>query len=509
MKRFFMSVLVLSMTSLLLTACNDNNGSSPTSSNTASTPVSSASVSVPNASAPITSASVSPGTNPGATPGASGNTATTTEKPITAGTINTLKDLYSAEHPLEIKKGSDAKIYRASNQLLYTIADMLTKSEEIDTASAEGKKLASSIVKSNSDYSLQFDGAKLLLVNVKENTAYFDGESTIYKFWGDSKNLWENIKWDTSKSSADISEKGLECQESSYMQDITGDNTPEKISLIYKVGKNMDFRGDLILRVNDKAESVVITQTEWQIFPQRTINESPTIKTMGQKSSKNKILFVTLSWLSTSNGSTADIYAYLYKDSKLTNLDLYAPETLFSYESGDSVKISFPQVNSSQTVKFNSKSYETLVEKGKTLKSLITDKANLSNIPQFFKIDDFNGDGDLELCSMSTLMFESLGRMSFGVEYTFYKSANDGLKPVKVLLAPPYIEDLDVKLERYLYGLLFDYNYFTVNEKGAIVSSWYKASTDYKESEIINKINKLISSKHLVKKGNNVYVNIP
>ena len=87
-----------------------------------------------------------------------------------------------------------------------------------------------------------------------------------------------------------------------------------------------------------------------------------------------------------------------------------------------------------EVIKFNSKSYERLIEEGKTLKEFLNDPNSLINNPRYFKLEDFDGDGLEELCSMSNLMFESLGRMSMGIEYTFYKAANNTVKPAKIIV---------------------------------------------------------------------------
>ena len=53
------------------------------------------------------------------------------------------------------------------------------------------------------------------------------------------------------------------------------------------------------------------------------------------------------------------------------------------------------------------------------------------------------------------LIFESLGRMSMGIEYTFYKAANNTVKPAKIIVVPPYQDgDKGVLVEKYIMGAI-------------------------------------------------------
>lgn len=496
MNRFFKSFCIIALSTLILTSCSgkNNNVTSPT-------PLSSSSqVTVPQSTPTPSSSDL-----PSASSAAATATASTATKNATPGSINKFSDLFSIEHILDIRKASDTKFYNTSQLLLYTIADLLTKADKIDDNDPEDKAIASKFDRKKYDYVLQFDGAKPIFVSIKDSIVYFDGETEYYRLWADSKKLWDNITFDSNKKLADINEKGLEIQDKSFDSDINGDGKKEKISLVYKGGKGYDFRGDLLLRV-ENSDAVVLPQTQWQVNPKRTISQPPTVYFMPQKGSNNKILIVTLTWFAGSIQTSGDVFAYSYNNGKLTDLDLRAPQTVFKYTGGNTVTMEFPQMKSSQVVKFDQPAYERLIEKGKSLKDLFNDPNAFANSPLYFKLEDYDGDGINELCSMSTLMFESLGKMSMGFQYTFYKGSDNKLSPVKVIIAPPFIdEDKDVQIERFIMGLIFDYNHLTViNDE--IKDSWYKPSNKYKKNEIASCINRMISENKLYKKGNNVYV---
>lgn len=489
MKKFLKTSLIIALSTMVLTSCSSRNNNV-----IKSTPITSTSES----STPLKD-------TPSNLPASPSAAATSAPKNATAGEVNKLPDLYSAERVLDIKKASDSAFYNTSKVLLYSIADLLSKANLLDNTNQQDAAISSKFDKKKYDYVLQFDGAKPIFVSTKDNLFFFEGENELYKFWADSKNLWNNLIFDKTKNTVDINDKGLEIQEKTFDSDINADGKKEKVSLIYNKDKELDFKGDLILRV-DNNDATILSKTQWQVNPTRTIFQPPTIYFMPQKGSQNSIIIVTLAWLDQSIESLGDVFAYVYNNGKFSDLDLHAPQTVFNYTSGNTVKVDFPELNSSQLLRFDSPSYERRIEDGKTLKEFLNDPKSLMNTPLSFKIGDYDGDGIKELCSMSNLMFESKGEMSMGIEYTFYKSANNTLKPAKVIIAPPYIsKDKDVLIERYIMNLVFYHDYLTV-KNNEIKDSWYKPSNEFKKEEIAGGINRMITENKLFKKGNKVYV---
>ena len=494
MNRILKSSFIIALSTFILTSCSGNDtGNSPTPTINTSQTMSQLS--------PTPSSSSSPE----ATPELSASPESSAPKDATPGIINNFSELFAIERILDIKKASDSTFYNTSRLLLYSIADLLTKADVIDNNNPKDREIVSKFDKNKYDYVLQFDGAKPIYVSVKDSIVYFDEEDKLYKLWADSKKLWENITFDNTQKLADIKEKGLEIQEKKFDSDINGDGKTEKVSLVYKGGTDYGFNGDLILRV-ENSDITVLKQTQWQINPKRTISQTPIIYFMPQKDSKDKIIIVTLTWIVDSIEALGDVFAYSYSNGKLSNLDLRAPETIFNYSGGNTVNIEFPQTKSSQTVKFDNAEYEKSVEKGKTLKDVLNDKNAFTNNPYYFKLEDFDGDGIKELCSMSSLIFESTRQMSIGIQYTYYKASNNKLLPAKIIVAPPYMDDdKEVRIERFIMGLMFDYVHITfVNNE--IKDSWYKPSNVFKKEEIAACINKMINEGKLYKKGDSVFV---
>ncbi|HOV25794.1 MAG TPA: hypothetical protein PK566_05480 [Pseudobacteroides sp.] len=488
MNRILKTSCIIALSAFILTSCSsNNNGNSPT----------------PTINASQTETQLTPTPSPSSSPDSSPESSA--QKNATRGSVNNFSELFAMERILDIKKASDSTFYNTSRLLLYSIADLLTKAEVLDNNNSKDREIASKFDIKKYDYVLQFDGAKPIFVSVKDNIVFFEDESKLYKLWGDSKNLWENLTFDETQKIADINEKGLEIMEKRFDSDINEDGKTEKVSLVYKGGKDYEFRGDLILRV-ENSDITVLNQTQWQINPSRTISQPPIIYFMPQKDSKEKVIIVTLTWLVDSLETLGDVFAYSYSNGKLTDLDLRAPETNFNYSGGNTVKIEFPQTNSSQIVKFDNVGYEKSVEKGKTLKDVLNDKNAFTNNPLYFKLEDFDGDGIKELCSMSSLVFDSMRKMSIGIQYTYYKASNNKLAPVKIIVAPPYIDDdKEVRIERYIMDLMFDYAHITL-VNGEIKDSWYKPSNAFKKEEIAACINKMISEGKLYKKGDSVFV---
>lgn len=432
-----------------------------------------------------------------------------------ANAINNFEGIFARSHTMKIKKNGDEKYYDASKSLTFAVADLFSKVLEADSSSKE----VQGYDMQKYDYLIQFDGAKDILFSVKDNLAHFDGETKIFKIWGDSSNLWNNIKTQIQSNTADLDEKGLEIMEKSYKFDLNGDNTPEDVRLTYKVSNNYDFKGDLVLRVNNSSFQSVFTNGIWQVYPSRTVKEFPDVKILPVKNSNKNMLLVTYSNTATEFGYSGEIVAFDYDKDTLKSIPLQATLTTFNYESGDTVKIQFPELNSFQTVKFNVDDYTKVLKKNKTLKSLFKNIYVFKNHPLDFYLKDFNGDGKPELCSKSCLLFkgssgsateidsEISSDISIGYQYTFYTCENQSIKPTKVMVAPPY--DANYKegiIEEDILKMIFEHGTLTLGDKG-IEDSWYQPSADYTGAEVISTINRFVKENKLKKNGKIVSVN--
>lgn len=419
--------------------------------------------------------------------------------------IKKLADLYTQEHTLQIQKNNDKTYYTSSKLLTHVIADMLGKANEIDLQTNEGSKLAKGYDFQKYDYRLKFNGAKDIYFSASDNTLHFEGEKQLYKVWGDSKCLWENLTLDSKASTADLKDKGLEVMSLNYENSIHGDGTKDKISLVYRASKNLNFKGDLILRVNT-SETVVSKDIQWQTVPQRTIYQNPEVLFLPQKGSRDMNFVVTLSWISESNDIAGDAWTYRYKGNEIQRVNFNAPETVFKYEKGNAFKVEFPEINASQEVRFNSSEYQKYLGNNK-LKDLLSNESAFHNVPHSFEIKDYNGDGCMELGSFSSLMFEADITLGMGDQYVFYQCENDSIKPVKVIIAPPYDEkDKSVLVERELLDMMHAHGYLTLGDNG-IEDSWFVPSKDYSSDDLKNMINQLVHANQLKKQGKKIFFN--
>ncbi len=429
--------------------------------------------------------------------------------------ISNFESLYTRSHTMKIKKNGDEKYYDASKTLTFAVADLFCKVLEVDSSEKE----VQGFDMEKYDYRIQFDGAKDILFSVKEGLAHFEGETQIYKIWGDSSNLWNNIKTQTQSNSADLDEKGLEIMEKTYKFDLDGDNTAEDIKLVYKVSNNYDFKGDLVLRVNNSSFQSVFTNAIWQVYPSRTVEEFPEVKILPSKKSGKNMLLVTYSNKATEFGRSGEIMAFDYDKDSLKTVPLQAPITTFDYESGNTVKVQFSELNSFQVVKFNLEEYSKALKNGKTFNSLFKNIYAFRNHPLDFYLIDYDRDGKLDLCSRSCLLFKgSSGStteiyseistdISMGYQYTFYTCDDQSIKPSRVLVAPPHdTNNKEGIIEADILKMIFEHGSLTLGDKG-IEDSWYKQSDEYTGAEVISIINKFVSENKFKKNGKIITVN--
>ncbi|MDP4117419.1 MAG: hypothetical protein Q8903_14890, partial [Bacteroidota bacterium] len=266
---------------------------------------------------------VKPGNSP--TSSKTGSTSSVTEGVYGVGydeskEIDALNTLFDTSHSLQIVKKGGTQ-YNASSVLTDVIADLLAKAVEVKPDSPAGAKLINGYDFKKYDYKLIFNGAKPLLISIKDNLVHFDGQNTLYELWGDSSKLWENIKYDSKLDKYDLSSSsGLETMVKHYKNDITGNGRMTDINLVYKSSNNSDFKGELLLRIGT-SEVSVYKDFSWQLRPEPTINEPPQIKFLSQKGTSNKIIIVYFSRLTGGYSQTGEINTYCYKSGKIQDID--------------------------------------------------------------------------------------------------------------------------------------------------------------------------------------------
>lgn len=421
---------------------------------------------------------------------------------ISKGTVNTMSELFKASHPLEIKKKDQKSYYTCSAQLAHVIADLLCKTGQLDPKT--NSDIISKIDLKDYDFELQFDGAMTLYLSLKNNVVFFEESKDIYEFWGNTSNLWDNITFDDKKNSSDLNEKAYQIMEKSFNSDINSDGTEEKISLIYQSSQAMNFTGDLLLRVNE-SDIPVAKSLQWQIFPSRTIADSPIIKYTPQSNSSNKLILVSMSWLvNDSNGTIDEIFPFIFKDNKLSLTDFAPPSVEFNYESGDIINYNFPKLNINLPVSIPFSDFNKALNKDQSLSDLLKDTKAFSNTPLAYNLIDINNDGFDELVIKSSLTFSSLSKISLGESYNIYKLSDDSVKLINVIISPPYIvEDKTTLTDKFVLDSIFLYKSIKFDGE-KITDSWYKKSDDCPEEYIIKSISKL-TEKGFIKKSDNTY----
>jgi hypothetical protein len=419
--------------------------------------------------------------------------------------MSEMDKIFSTQRTLKIEKNGDRGFNDATDLLTYVVADLFIKAVEVDPESPEGSKLIQNFDYNKYDYKLQFSDSKNILISIKDNIAHFENDKTLYKFWGDTSKLWLAIKPD-STGKLDLAEGGLETMVKNYQQDIDGNGQKTDISLVYKASGKSDFKGDLILRIGD-TQTTVYPGLLWQIRPRCIINNSPQIKFLSEKNKKNKVMIVYFSWIGNSFSQTGEVFAYNYENGSIKEVDFTAPEINFKYTGGDKFTALFPQINSSQEVRFNSKSFSRCIMSNTTLEEVLTKKIGFYHQPYSFIVNDYNGDGIEELCSMSSPMLESATKMSMGTQYTFYNFVSGKMEPFKVVMAPPvYGKEKTTLAEIDIIEMLFSYGSITIGDNG-IENSWYQPSSEYSSKELTDTVNSLISRNVLKKDGKKIFFN--
>lgn len=478
MNKFFRIIFVILSVSILFTACSSDNKKQ---SSTDKKVVATQKIAVSSASpaSPVPSA---------------------TQKPLKA-----MDALFTAEHTLKIEKKGDKGFNEATDVLTYIIADLFVKAIEVEPSSPQGAGIVKNYDFTKYDFKLQFSGTQNILVSVKDNLAHFENEKILYGFWGDTSKLWDGIKIN-NEGKYELAASGYETMIKKYQQDITGNGQKTDISLVYKASDKKDFKGDLILRVGN-SQSTVYPSLLWQLRPNCTVNNAPEIKFISEKTKKNKAMIVFFSQVGYNYSQTGEVFAYSYNNGSIKEVDFTAPTINLKYNGGDKYTAEFPQINSLQEVRFNSAVYSRSIDKDTTLEKVLNEKIGFYHQPISFLINDYNKDGMEELCSMANLMIETDGKMSMGIEYTFYSYEAGVMKPFKVYIAPPFNQkDKTTTLERNIINMLFTYRSFTLGDKG-IENKWYSPSKDYSEKELIDMVNSLLSKNVLKKNGKEILFN--
>lgn len=446
------------------------------------------------------------------TPVPSGGNAETTPVPEVQASMDPslyakdMDELMTSPRTLKInKKGSDT-FYNAEETVTIAVTDILIKSRPLLKDYPEDAELIESYDNKNYDYILQYNNVKDIYLSLQSNLISFEGGEKIYQLWGDSKEFWDGLKYDDEKGSVGFSQDTGEYKLMSYQykHDLNGDGNDENIELVYKRKMDKEFRGNLYLKVNN-SEALIYDDMLWQFYPVNSLMSPPILSFLPQSSGKDKIIIPTIAWSTNEMGVTTTVYAFAYTNGSLQKLNFNAPLIEFSYDRGDTYKAIFPQLNETIEVKFDSEEYEKKLNEGKTLKEVIESQATFVNHPLEFLIKDYDGDGTLEICSMSALLYEDPIMTSLGILYTVYECSNNTLVPSKAFISPPYNQkEKESQVSSYLYNKIFYNGHLLLDDKENL---WNKDTDEFKKEDIQPVLDELISNKYFVVKDKKIYLN--
>lgn len=441
----------------------------------------------------------------------SGNAQNTPAPEVQASTDPSLyakdmDELMTSPRTLKIyKKGSD-KFYDAEETVNIAVTDILIKSRPLLKDYPEDAELIESYDSTNYDYILQYNNVKDIYVSLQNKLISFEGQENIYQLWGDSKDFWDGLKYDDNNNSVGFGKDTGEYKLMSYQykHDLNGDGNDENIELVYKRKMDKEFRGNLYLKVNN-SEALIYDDMLWQFYPVNSLITPPSLSFLPQSSGKDKVIIPTIAWSTNELGVTTTVYAFAYTNGSIQKIAFNAPLIEFSYDGGDTYKAVFPQLNETIEVIFDSAGYKNKLSESRTLKEVIESQETFVNHPLEFLIKDYDGDGTMEICSMSALLYEDPISTSLGILYTVYECSNNTLVPSKAFISPPYNQKVkDSQVISYLYDKIFYNGHLLLDDKENL---WNKDTDDFKKEDIRPVLDNLISNKYLAVKDKKVYFN--
>ena len=313
--------------------------------------------------------------------------------------ISDFADFYKKWRPLKIRKYGDDTDYDASEPLVYTIVDMISKSETVDVDTPEGKKQAEDFDCDHYDYRLKFEGARDILFAKKGNVFHFEGKKNLYVLWGSAGPFWESLIFDTGNNAVDIDGEKIRVMSRTYAEDLDGDGKAEDIGLVYERYKSDYGKGDLVLSVNgSKTAAAEGYGTDMFTRPYRTIMEMPEVRYLAEQDGKSKALLAVYTWATNGVGSTGVVNAYRYVNGDIREVEIIDAERVLEYKDDNIVNVSYPAFGRSFDLKldedfigFYYKDEETFIQR----------LDGYGPHPLRYHVNDFNGDGRDDLCCVS------------------------------------------------------------------------------------------------------------
>jgi len=416
--------------------------------------------------------------------------------------ISSMDNFYKSFRLLKIQKNGEGTIYDAAKPLAYIFADMISKVEVVYPDTPEGHKQIKDFNYNYYDYRLKFEGAKDILFTREGNVFHFEGEEQLYILWGSADSLLDSLIFNAKNNTVDINGEKIRVMSNSYKEDIDNDGEDENIELIYERGRNTDLYGSLIVSINGN-EAVVMKDEEWFTMPYHTISQMPEIRFLQERDGNNKLLLVIYSWLTNGIGSTGEIKAYKYVNGHIGEVEVKNEDRIIKYKGDNIVSVDFPALKRNVNLRIDPEKFKKfLKDKNISERQLkVIDTSTPHTL--WYIVNDFNGDGQEELCSVSV---PDIPPVDYCREYTYYKYEGGELKPVQVFIIPFYTGDeKKSNLMQDIFDLINAEGYLRIGDEG-IVYETFQPAYDYTPGEMIETLEELQKDKILKIEGNRVYI---
>lgn len=416
--------------------------------------------------------------------------------------VNSLDDLYRSMHTLKIQKNGESTVYDTARPLVFIFSDMLSKVEEVYPDTPESIEKIKDFDYQHYDFRLKFDGAKDILFTREGNALRFEGEKKVYYLWGSADSLWDSLIFDDSNKTVDIDGEIIQLMSNAYDEDLDGDGKAETIELVYERGKTEDFKGNLVVRIND-SEAVVIEGDEWYTKPYRTIGGMPEIWFLQEENGNSKALLVIYSWATNGIGSTGIINAYKYANGHISDVEVKDTVGIIKYKGDNVVNIGLATLNKNIDIKIETKEIIKFFRDEDSFKQEIEADHTREPHPLWYLTKDYNGDGQGDLCCEAVIRMYPFALFKL---YSFYEYENGEIRPVQVCINALSADD---ERKSYLMEYIFDVitlkGYLTIVDNG-IAEDEIQPPYDYMPDEIKGMLEELEKDKILKLKGDRLYV---
>lgn len=378
----------------------------------------------------------------------------------------------------------------------------MSKVEEVYSDTPEGEKQIRDFNFDNYDYRLKFEGAKDILFARESNAVWFEGEKRLYFLWGSADNLWDSLVFDDAGNTVDICGEKIRVMTNVYNEDVDGDGKAENIELIYERGRSEDFKGDLIISING-SKAFVMKGYDWFTKPYYTILQMPEIKFLPEQGGKRKAVLVIYTWATNGIGSTGDVNAYSYTDGHISEIRINDAERNIKYKGDNIVNIEFPAFNRSTDVLIDTEHFMGFFGDKESFKQELESKEAFLPHPLWYTVNDYNGDGQEDLCCVSVL---SSYPFSLCSQYSYYEYEGGELDPVQAFVVSFNTDDeRKYYLKDHILILIHQKGYLTIADSG-VAEENVKPPYDYTPDEIFGMLEELQKDNILEIKGDRLYI---